>query len=168
MPRSPEIQHRAAEGQVPLDAFATDDASAADDTSSEAGAGLIGLMGGVLVFLIFLLFAVQLLIGLYGRSVVTGMAYDGARDVASYQNRSGPAITLDAAHRLAEQRMRREVGNMNLQFSWAGSTDDTVVLRVQADNPRFLWPGLSRDLGSDHIDRTVHARMEKLQDEAAP
>ena len=40
------------------------------------------MSAAVVVFLVFLLFAVQILIGLYGRSVVTGAAYDGARSVA--------------------------------------------------------------------------------------
>jgi hypothetical protein len=143
------------------DGVAVDDGS----PSPEAGSGLIATVGAVLVFIIFMLFAVQLLIGLYGRSVITGMAYDGAREVAGFQNRKGQPISVDDARRLAEGNMRREVGDMNVQFSWVGSTDDTVVLRVQADNPRFLWPGLSQGLATDHIDRTVRVRVEKLQDE---
>jgi len=133
--------------------------------STDAGSGLIATVGAVLVFIIFMLFAVQLLIGLYGRSVITGMAYDGAREVAGFRGRRGQPTSVDEARRLAEGNMRKEVGDMNVQFSWAGSTDDTVILRVQADSPRFLWPGLSQALATDHIDRTVRVRVEKLQDE---
>ena len=49
-----------------------------DDT----GTALISSIAGLLVFLAMLLFAVQVLIGLYTRSVVTDAAHEGARLVA--------------------------------------------------------------------------------------
>lgn len=109
------------------------------------------------VFLVFLLFAVQLLVGLYGRSVVTSVAYDGARSVAGHRSAHDRA-----AEAQAEERMNQQVGaGMHLSFDWSGRTADEVVLRVQADNPRFLWTGLTGALATDHIDRTVHVRIER-------
>ena len=123
----------------------------------DAGSGLIGMIGSVAVFLVFLLFAVQLLVGLYGRSVVTSVAYDGARSVAGHRSPHDRAAEVQA-----EQRMRQLVGTgMHLTFDWGGSTADEVVLRVHADNPRFLWPGVADGLATDHIDRTVRVRIER-------
>lgn len=123
----------------------------------DAGTGLVGTIASVTVFLVFLLFAVQLLVGLYGRSVVTSVAYDGARSVAGHRSTHDRAAEL-----AAEERMRQQVGSgMHLSFDWSGRTTDEVVLRVQADNPRFLWPGLSGSLATDHIDRTVRVRIER-------
>ena len=116
------------------------------------------MIGAVIVFLVFLLFAVQLLVGLYGRSVVTSAAYDGARIVAGHRttDRAG-------ARTRAEDRIRQQIGAMHLRFDWTGSDDDTIVLRLQADNPRFLFPGFTGPLATDHIDRTVHVRVERVR-----
>ena len=48
----------------------------------DGGTGVIATIGGLLVFLALLLFAVQVLVGLHTRSVVTDAAYEGARAVA--------------------------------------------------------------------------------------
>lgn len=125
----------------------------------DVGTGLIGTIASITVFLVFLLFAVQLLVGLYGRSVVTSVAYDGARSVAGHRSSHDRAAELQA-----EDRMRQQVGSaMRLAFDWSAGTDTEVVLRVQADNPRLLGLGLSGVLATDHIDRTVHVRIEREQ-----
>ncbi len=122
------------------------------------GTGLIANIAAITVFLAFLLFAVQLLVGLYARSMITGVAYDGARSVASYR-------TTDREHaqRQAEARMRAEVGDLALVFDWDASTDDSIVLRIKADSPRFMLPGLTGPLATDHIDRQVSVRVERLR-----
>ncbi len=122
----------------------------------DAGTGLFANVGAIVVFLAFLLFAVQLLVGLYARSMLSGVAYDGARSVAGYRS-----TDRDRARAQAEQRMRQEVGDLALVFDWSTSTDDTIVLRVQADSPRFLLPGLAGPLTTDHIDRQVSVRVER-------
>ena len=109
-----------------------------------------------MVFLAFLLFAVQLLVGLYARSMISGVAYDGARSVAGYRS-----TDRDRAQVQAEARMRQEVGDLALAFDWSASTADAVVLRVQADSPRFLLPGIAGPLATDHIDRQVSVRVER-------
>jgi hypothetical protein len=129
-----------------------------DRCRGDEGSGLIGTIGAVVVFLAFLLFAVQLLVGLYGRSVVTSAAYDGARLVAGHRSSDRVAARTDA-----EQRMRQLVGGLDPQFDWSGSDDDIVVLRVQADNPRFMLPGFAGPLATDHIDRTVTVRVERVR-----
>lgn len=132
---------------------------------NDTGTGLIGTTVTVLVFLVFLLFAVQILIGLYGRSVVTSTAYDGARSVAGARVVHDDPAAVDGARAAAVERMRRQLGEVGdrATFDWSSSDGDTVVLRVQADNPRFSLPGFAGPLATDHIDRTVHARIERLQ-----
>ena len=48
----------------------------------ERGAGLLSTVAGVVVFLVFLLFAVQLLFGLYATSTVNAVANDAATRAA--------------------------------------------------------------------------------------
>ena len=131
----------------------------------DGGAGLVGTSAAVLVFLVFLLFAVQLLIGLYGRSVVTGAAYDGARSVAGARVDHADPVAVATAQATAVDRMRQQLGEVGSRatFDWTGTDADTVVLRVQADNPRFSIPGFTGPLATDHIDRTVHARIERIR-----
>ncbi|MCU0267912.1 MAG: hypothetical protein MUF83_04620 [Acidimicrobiales bacterium] len=130
-----------------------------DDT----GAGLFGTVAGVAVVLVFLLFAVQLLVGLHARSVVTSVAWAGARDVATADTLAADPTVQADARRAAESRMRAELGGLggSARFDWSGSDADTVVLRVQADSPRFSLPGTGGPLVTDHIDRTVRIRVER-------
>jgi hypothetical protein len=122
----------------------------------DAGTGLVANIASVAVFLTFLLFAVQLLVGLYARSMVSGVAYDGARSVAGFR-------TTDRARaeQQAEERMRQQLGRLAVRFDWGAGTDDTIVLRVWADSPRFLLPGFAGPLATDHIDRQVSVRVER-------
>ena len=52
------------------------------DLRADRGAGLVSAVAGVVAFLAFLFFAVQLLYNLYATSVVTATAYDAARERA--------------------------------------------------------------------------------------
>jgi len=124
----------------------------------DRGTSLIGTVGPVVIFLTFLLFSVQLLVGLYGRSVVTSVAYDGARRVAGHRSANRAAALVDA-----ESRMRQALGTMQVHFDWSGSDDDTVMLRVRTDMPRFMLPGFAGPLATDHVDRTVTARVERAR-----
>jgi hypothetical protein len=124
----------------------------------DRGTGLVSTLAGVTVFLAFCLFAVQLLVGLYATSVVTSVAYDAARSIAT----SGTPASDD---RLAEAEAgaREQLGRYGDQasFEWDVSDPDVVRLRVRAVNPRFLWPQIDRLTGADAIDRTVTVRVER-------
>lgn len=133
----------------------------ADPANRDRGAGLLSTSFGILFFLGFLFFAVQLLFNLYATSVVTSVAYDAARSVAT----SGHPATqadLDAA----EARAKQELGGYasNVSFEWdAYSNPDVVKLRVIATNPRFLGPAIDVFVGFDEIDRTVEVRVEQFR-----
>ena len=119
---------------------------------------MLGTMAAIFVFLVFLLFAVQLLVGLWGRSVVTAAAYDGARHVAGRQGQRN----IGAAQQEAVDRIHQQLGGIgeHANITWRLSAD-TVEVRIEADNPRFLSPTIAGPLATDHIDRTVIVRVER-------
>jgi len=123
---------------------------------------LIATFSAVVVFLAFLLFAVQLLVDLYASSATTGAAFDGAHIVAGSRARHGDRAAMVAAEHDAESRVRSELGafGRTVTFDWSGTGADTVQLRVRGRAPRFLWPGLQSALGVDEVDRTVRVRVE--------
>jgi hypothetical protein len=128
---------------------------------ADAGAGLLSTAAGVVVFLVFLLFAVQLLFGLYASSTVNAAANDAATRAASAGAPALDRIEADARESLGE------IGS-SATFDWSvedtdgDGADDTVVLEVVADPPRFLPPSIGGSIGLDEIRRTVRVRREKV------
>jgi hypothetical protein len=114
----------------------------------------------VVVFLVFLLFAVQLLFGLYGSSTVNAVANDAATRAASARAPALDRIEADARESLGE------IGS-SATFSWSledsdgDGAEDTVVLEVVADPPRFIPPSIGGAIGLDEIRRTVRVRREE-------
>lgn len=131
-----------------------------DDT----GTALVSSIAGLLVFLAMLLFAVQTLVGLYTRSVVTDAAHEGARRVAGARVDQTDSGAQGEARIRTEQEVRRLLGRFGDEVSmdWSASTADTVSLRVRARPPGFLWDAL-RGPGSALVDRTVTVRVERLR-----
>jgi len=127
----------------------------------DRGAGLISTAAGVVVFLMFLLFAVQLLYGLYASSTITAVAHDAAQRAASS---AAPLAVIEAEARSTLGRIGEEA-----TFTWriddadADGVDDTVVLQVVADPPRFVPRSLGAGVGLGPVDRTVRVRMEAAQ-----
>jgi Flp pilus assembly protein TadG len=132
-------------------------AAVPDRRSRDRGAGLLSTSFGILFFLGFLFFAVQLLFNLYATSVVTSATYDAARSVAASGH---PATATDAA----EARAREALGSYasRVTFTWDLADPEVVKLRVTAVNPRFLGPAIDSLVGFDVIDRTVVVRVEKF------
>ncbi len=131
-------------------------------TAPDRGAGLLSSVAGVVVFLVFLLFAVQLLFGLYASSTVNAVANDAATRAASA---NAPAIEL------IEAEARRSLGDIGARasFRWAvedtdgDGGDDTVVLEVVARPPRFIPPSIGGAIGLDEVRHTVRVRGEEVQ-----
>jgi hypothetical protein len=130
--------------------------------NDDEGAGLIGSIAGVTVFLAFLMFATQLLMNLHTTSMVTSAAHEAARSVAGSGHGAPGSATAQAA---GEQRARLLLGQFGqrVEFDWSATTADEVVLRVRADTLRFTLPGLPAALGFDEVDRTVRARVETVR-----
>jgi Flp pilus assembly protein TadG len=127
----------------------------------DRGAGLLSTAAGVVVFLVFLLFAVQLLFGLYASSTVTAVANDAATRAASAEAPPLSIIEAEARANLGE------VGR-TATFAWdLADTDgdggmDTVVLEVVARPPRFIPPSIGGSIGLDEIRRVVRVRAEQV------
>ncbi len=130
----------------------------------DAGHSMLTASLGLLIFLSFLLFAVQLLLNLFETSTVTVTAQEGARLVASSRVDHSDPTEMITAERHAEDKMRALLGpqGATARFDWS-STGDQVVLRVQLDTPRFTAPAFGGRLPYNHIDRTVRVRVEDLR-----
>jgi len=113
---------------------------------------------GFSVFLVMLLFAVQVLFNLYAASVVTAVSYDAARRVAGGDG--GPALVATA-----ENQARQELGRYatRVSFDWSATNTDEVVLRVQSRNPHVLLPVLAGPAALDRLDRTIRVRVERFR-----
>jgi hypothetical protein len=133
--------------------------------SGDRGAGLIGTIAGVTVFLAFLLFAVQLLVNLYTTTTVTGAAHEGVQMVASHEVDHHDSVAVANARAEAEAEVRGLLGEVGdrAELDWSASTPDEVALRVRVSTPRFLLPSLQASLGFDEVDRTVRARVEEVR-----
>lgn len=127
---------------------------------AERGAGLLGAVAGLVVFLALLTVALQVLVNLHSASVVTAAAYDAARLAAD-----GDGPPTEAREAAAEAHARSLLGSIgdDTTFEWDRSDPDVVQLRVVAPAPRFLLPVVDGALGLDVVDRTVTVRVEQLQ-----
>jgi Flp pilus assembly protein TadG len=129
--------------------------------TAERGAGLLATLFGALVFLLLLLFAVQVLVGLYVRSMVTATAYDAALAVAgggAFGNAGGQEATVPAAEATARSRLG-EIGS-RVTFTWQEVSNERVVLEVHVVAPQFV-PLRLAPLAV--IDRTVIVRTERFR-----
>ena len=124
----------------------------------ERGGGLVQLWAGFFVFLVMLLFAVQVLFNLYAASVVTAVSYDAARRVAGSD---GGATYMADAEAQARQSLGRYAGRVT--FDWSASGPEEIVLRVQSDNPSVLLPVVAAPLAFDRLDRTIRIRVERFR-----
>ena len=127
----------------------------------DRGTGLLSTSFGVGVFLVFVLFAVQLLINLYATSVVTSATFDAARRLATRGSHPPTQAEQDAAVQLARDELGRY--GRDAQFTWGLDDPDVVALHVHVVNPRLLGPGIDQLVGLDTIDRTVVVRVEQPQ-----
>ena len=117
---------------------------------ADDGAGIISSIVGLVVFLGFLLFAVQLALNLYAVSLVNASAYDAAR-VAAADNGG-----IAAGH----QRLQALVGNA-VTASWTDHPEH-VTLRVSGENPTVLPSSVAGVLPFTSYERTVTVRKETL------
>jgi hypothetical protein len=124
--------------------------------------GLLSTAAGVVVFLVFLMFAVQLLFGLYASSTVTAVANDAATRAAS-----GHAPSLAVIEAEARESLGR-IGD-GASFEWGvddadgDGRDDTVVLEVVATPPRLIPASIGGAIGLDEVRRVVRVRAEQDQ-----
>jgi hypothetical protein len=133
----------------------------------ERGAGLFSSAFGLLVFLVFLLFTVQVLFGLYVRTTVSAVTADlasrAARDAAVLDRGGFDAHAADARARLGRYADRVDFGYGLLDADTDGVAD-TVAVTATADLPVLLpvrWSGAS----PHRFTRTIRARVEVFQED---
>jgi len=112
------------------------------------------------MFVVFVLFAVQVLFGLYSTSIVTSVTYDAATAVAGgHGGRLVAASTTDAE---AEARSRLGAYARDVEFTWDLDAD-LVGLTVRARRPTVLPRALVDGVGLGNIERTVRVRVERVR-----
>ena len=125
----------------------------------DCGAGLISSAAGVMVFLVFLMFAVQLLFGLYASSAVTAVANDAVQRAATQGAPPLEIIEAEARDNLG-QVGDRATSRWRTEDIDGDGTIDTVVLEVVATPPRLVPTSVGSAAGFGEVRRTVRARIE--------
>lgn len=126
-------------------------------TGADRGAGIISSLFGLMIFLVFLLFATQLLFSLYATSVISNAAYDAGRQVAR---------TGDTA--IGQARFDGAVGSYDasVTFGHEGGTGfndaDVILVTVTGRNPTLLPDRFAEPLPFATVNRTVRVRNEKF------
>lgn len=128
----------------------------------EDGTGLIGSAAGVAAFVLFLLFAVQLITNLYATSTVNAAGYDAARSVASANVDHGDPRSVGVAQREAERHLRDLLGQMGqtAELTWS-SDGDQIRLHLVVDSPGIIPSSVRDTTGLRRIDRTFVVRIEQ-------
>lgn len=128
-------------------------------TRGEAGTGLIASVAGVAVFLVLVLFAVQVCFDLYARSAVGAAAMDAASTVAGSDAGATQAAEGDA---VANARAILGRYGQGATFTWQ-VTPEAVELTVSVHNPSVLPTFASVGAGLDQVSRSVVVNREMVR-----
>jgi len=122
----------------------------------EAGTGVVGTTFGFVAFLGFLLFAVNVAVGLYARSTATAIGFDQARRLAE-QGGSCPA-GADSTERAVVDRLDGWWRRVEVAAACDG---EVVKVRVDATASRSVLPAaLLRPTRLAELHRTFIVRIE--------
>jgi hypothetical protein len=132
--------------------------------SDDRGVGMVPTAFGFVVFLVFLLLAVQVLYGLYATSTVRGALNDAASRAANgVAGEAELARLADAAERSLGPMGERTTIMLRLEDDDADGMPDAVVGSAVAEPPRFVPPPLGGVAGLDDIDVSVRVRIERFR-----
>lgn len=122
----------------------------------QAGTSVVGTTFGFAAFLGFLLFAVNVTMGLYARSTATAIGFDQTRRLAQ-----GGDVCLAEAGR-AERAVADRLGGWWRRVEVAAGCDGEVArIRVDATSSRSLLPtALLRPTRLAELHRTFTVRLE--------
>lgn len=124
---------------------------------------MIGTLLGAGVFVLLMLFAVQVLVGLYTTTVVTAATYDAAKAVAGADAAAGRSAAAEAD---ALRNARAQLGDYGrrVTFEWsADAAAEYVELTARGPRPSFLPRALTGPVGLGDIVRTVQVRREQVR-----
>ena len=130
----------------------------------DRGVGMVPTAAGFVVFLVFLLLAVQVLFGLYATSTLRGALNDAASRAA---NGTASEAELERLARDAERSLGpmgdRTTIQLRLVDDDGDGVPDVVAGSAVADPPRFVPPPLRGVAGLDDIDVSVRVRIERFR-----
>ncbi|HZA76162.1 MAG TPA: hypothetical protein VE623_07190 [Acidimicrobiales bacterium] len=130
----------------------------------DRGVGMVPTAAGFVVFILFLLLAVQILYGLYATSTVRGTLNDAA-------SRAANGVTSDADLRRLADDAERSLGGMGDRTTielWLVDEDgdgvpDVVAGSAVADPPRFVPPPFRGAAGLGDITVSARVRIERFR-----
>jgi Flp pilus assembly protein TadG len=132
--------------------------------TDDRGVGMVPTAAGFVVFLVFLMLAVQVLYGLYATSTVRGALNDAASRAANgVAGEAELARLADDAERSLGPMGGRTTIQLRLEDDDADGVPDVVVGSAFADPPRFVPPQLRGVAGLDEIDVSVRVRIERFR-----
>ena len=121
--------------------------------------GLVATTVGFCIFVVLLLFAMQVTLVLWKRSVLSADAYDAARIVAG----SDAGATADSVAD-AEDQLRSSLGAAGATATIDWRVDaDTVRLDVELHQPTLLPPVVATPLGLNRVSAGVLIRRERTR-----
>ena len=137
-------------------------ARAGSMSADDRGVGMVPTAAGFVVFLLFLLLAVQVLYGLYATSTVRAVLNDAASRAANGVASEAELATLaDDAERSLGPMGDRTTILLRLVDDDADGVPDVVAGSAVASPPRFVPPPLGGVAGLDDIDVAVRVRIER-------
>jgi hypothetical protein len=134
----------------------------------DGGAGVFSASIGLLVFLLFLFFAMQVMFGLYATSTLRATLSDAVSRAAA-AGRSVDAAELDVIAAEAEGslgemgRRPSTVIELDLVDEDGDGLADVVVGRAVAVPPRFVPPSIGGMIGFERITAGVRTRIEQAR-----
>ena len=131
--------------------------SRATRLAGDDGTALISAWFTLPVILVFLLFATQMAFAMYTTTMVEGIAFDAAYEVASADVRDHRAAAQAAALADADER----VPGLDIEWRWISADDDYVELGFFVANPTFLPDAFAGTFGFGTTERSVRVRAEE-------
>jgi hypothetical protein len=122
---------------------------------------------GLLVFLMFLFFAMQVMFGLYATSTLRATLNDAASRAAAGAGTTPAdleALAQEAEASLGEMGRRPStVIELELVDEDGDGTGDVIVGRARAVPPRFVPPSIGGMIGFEQVTAGVRVRVERLR-----
>ena len=130
----------------------------------DRGAGMVSSLAGLTVFLLFLLLAVQVLVGLYATSTVKATLHDAASRAATQGTDEVDLARLSdqAEASLGAMGDRTDI-ELRLVDDDGDGTGDVVAGEAVSVPPRFVPRSVGGMLGFEEIRASVRVRIERFR-----
>jgi hypothetical protein len=127
---------------------------------------MVSSLAGLTVFLLFLLLAVQVLVGLYARSTIQATLHDAASRAAAGGAGTDPAelasLSAQAEASLGAMGDRTDI-HLRLVDDDGDGAGDVVAGEAVAVPPRFVPRSVGGMLGFEQVRASVRVRVERFR-----